>query len=88
MTTLVADVCGKIDEQARRAGQVIDNLRKFIKKQDDRAPSRSTSTAWSSDVLSLIEADAHSEGIRVFVEYGRRPCASSAPMRCSYSRCC
>ena len=33
-------VCGKIDEQARRAGQVIDNLRKFIKKQESTPAAR------------------------------------------------
>src|SRR5262245_66086541 len=30
----LTEICGKIDEQARRAGQVIGNLRKFIRKQD------------------------------------------------------
>ena len=29
---MVADICAKIDEQARRAGQVIQNLRDFIRR--------------------------------------------------------
>ena len=82
---LVAEVCGKIDDQARRAGQVIDNLRKFIKKQEiDTQPLDVNSVV--GDVLSLIEADAHSEGIPVFVQ-AAKACRVSAPTPCSYSRC-
>ena len=64
---LVAEVCGKIDDQARRAGQVIDNLRKFIKKQEIDTQALDVNSV-VGDVLSLIEADAHSEGIPVFVQ--------------------
>ena len=64
---MVADICGKIDEQARRAGQVIDNLRRFIKKQEiDTQPLDVNLVV--GDVVSLIEADAHSEGIPVVVQ--------------------
>ncbi len=64
---MVADICGKIDEQARRAGQVIDNLRRFIKKQEiDTQPLDVNLVI--GDVMSLIEADAHSEGIPVVVQ--------------------
>ena len=63
---MVAEVCGKIDDQARRAGQVIDNLRKFINKQEIETQSLDVNNV-VGDVLSLIEADAHSEGIQVTV---------------------
>jgi two-component system sensor kinase FixL len=63
---MLAEICGKIDDQARRAGQVIDNLRKFIRKQDIETQSLDVNRV-VADVLSLIEADAHSEGIPVQV---------------------
>ncbi|HUQ50823.1 MAG TPA: PAS domain S-box protein, partial [Gammaproteobacteria bacterium] len=63
---MVMDACGKIDEQARRAGQVIDNLRRLIKKQEIETESLDVNRV-VGDVLSLIEADAHSEGIPVHV---------------------
>lgn len=62
--SILADVCGKIDDQARRAGQVIANLRKFIRQQEIETQSLDVN-AVVRDVLSLIEADAHSEGIPV-----------------------
>jgi len=65
----LADICGKIDEQARRAGQVIDNLRKFIRKQEIETQSLDVNRI-VEDVLSLIEADARSEGIPVHVHAG------------------
>ena len=65
-TATVAEICGKIDDQARRAGQVIDNLRRFIKKQEIETQTLDVNRV-VRDVLSLIEADAHSEGIPVRV---------------------
>ena len=63
---LLADICSKIDDQARRAGQVIDNLRKFIRKQDIETGLLDVNRV-IDDALNLIEADAHSEGIPVHV---------------------
>ena len=62
----LADICAKIDDQARRAGQVIDNLRKFIRKQEIDTQSLDVNRV-VDDVMSLIEVDAHSEGIPVHV---------------------
>jgi two-component system sensor kinase FixL len=62
----VAEICGKIDDQARRAGQVIDNLRRFIKKQEIETQLLDVNRV-VDDVLSLIEADARSEGIPIVV---------------------
>jgi two-component system sensor kinase FixL len=67
MTTLI-DVCRKIDEQALRAGRVIENLRKFIKKQDIRAEAVDVN-AVVRDIMNLVNADAHAEGIRVTTRY-------------------
>jgi two-component system sensor kinase FixL len=64
---MLADICAKIDDQARRAGQVIDNLRKFIRKQDIETQLLDVNRV-VGDVLSLIEADAHSESIPVLVQ--------------------
>jgi two-component system sensor kinase FixL len=63
---MLRDVCGKIDDQARRAGQVIENLRKFIRKQEIDTQSLDVNKV-VLDVLNLIEADAHAEGIPVRV---------------------
>jgi len=63
---MLTDICTKIDDQARRAGQVIDNLRKFIRKQDVETQSLDVNSI-VDDVLSLVEVDAHSEGIPVRV---------------------
>jgi two-component system, LuxR family, sensor kinase FixL len=68
MTTLI-DVCGKIDEQALRAGRVIENLRKFIKKQDVRTETLDVN-AVVKDIMNLVDADAHAEGIHVTTKYG------------------
>jgi two-component system sensor kinase FixL len=65
----VAEICGKIDDQARRAGQVIANIRKFIRKQDIDTQSLDVNRV-VDDVLTLIEADARSAGIAVHVEAG------------------
>ena len=63
---MLADIFAKIDDQARRAGQVIDNLRRFIRKQEIETQSLDVNRV-VDDVMSLIEADAHSEGIPVHV---------------------
>jgi two-component system sensor kinase FixL len=63
---MLADICNKIDDQARRAGQVIENLRKFIRKQDIDTQSLDVNRV-VDDVLNLIEVDAHSEGSPVRV---------------------
>jgi two-component system sensor kinase FixL len=64
---VLRDVCTKIDDQARRAGQVIENLRKFIRKQEIRTQSLDVNKM-VHDVLNLIEADAHAEGIPIRVD--------------------
>ncbi len=60
----LGEICNKIDDQARRAGQVIENLRKFIRKQEIETQSLDVNRV-IREVLNLIEADAHSEGIPV-----------------------
>lgn len=61
MTKLI-EVCHKIDEQARRAGAVIDNLRKFIRQRKlETQPQDVNRTI--VDVVNLMQADAHAEGI-------------------------
>jgi two-component system sensor kinase FixL len=71
--SLLDEVCGKIDEQARRAGQVIANLRKFIRKQEIATQPLDLNKVIAG-VLNLIEADAHAEGIPV-----RLDCADELP---------
>jgi two-component system sensor kinase FixL len=61
------EICGKIDDQARRAGQVIANLRKFIRKQEIETQSLDVNRV-VLDVMAFIEADARSEGIPVHVQ--------------------
>lgn len=62
------EICAKIDDQARRAGQVIENLRKFIRKQDIRTQPLDVN-AVIRDVWNLIEADANAEGIKLVARY-------------------
>jgi two-component system, LuxR family, sensor kinase FixL len=62
------DVCRKIDEQALRAGRVIEHLRKFIRKQEIRTESVDVNGV-VADVVDLIEADARAEGIGVTIHY-------------------
>jgi two-component system sensor kinase FixL len=64
----LAGACEKIDEQAQRAGQVIKNLRNFIRKQDIDTQLLEVDSV-VTDVMNLIEADAHAEGIAVVVEH-------------------
>ncbi len=66
---MLTDICAKIDDQAWRAGQVIGNLRKFIRKQEIETQALDVNRV-VADVMSLIEADAHSEGIPVHVRAG------------------
>jgi two-component system sensor kinase FixL len=66
MQTL-SDICKKIDEQALRAGRVLENLRKFIRKQEIRTEQVDVNRG-ITDVLNLIEADARAEGLRVTVQ--------------------
>jgi two-component system sensor kinase FixL len=66
---MLAEVFAKIDDQARRAGQVIDNLRKFIRKQEIET-ERLDVNGVVEDVMTLIEADAHSESIPVHFRPG------------------
>jgi two-component system sensor kinase FixL len=67
--TVLLDVCRKIDEQARRAGDVLANLRKFIRKQDIEAQELDIDAA-IADVANLIEADATAEGIPLEIRHG------------------
>jgi C4-dicarboxylate-specific signal transduction histidine kinase len=62
------DICTKIDDQARRAGQVIENLRKFIRKQEIDTQALDVN-AVIRDVWNLIEADANAEGITLVSRY-------------------
>lgn len=63
-TAVLMEICEKMDEQARRAGQVIENLRRFIRKQEIETRPLDIN-AIVAEVLNLIEADARSEGIGV-----------------------
>ncbi len=65
----VLEICEKIDEQARRAGQVIENFRKFIRNQEIHVEPVDVNQAIDA-VWNLIEADARAEGIDVSVRYG------------------
>ena len=66
---MLAEICGKIDDQARRAGQVIANLRKFIRKQEIETQLLDVNQV-VADVMTLIDADARSEGIPLQVRSG------------------
>jgi two-component system sensor kinase FixL len=66
---MLTDICGKIDDQARRAGEVIANLRKFIRKQEIETQPLDVNRVLDG-VANLIDVDAHSEGIPVRVEVG------------------
>ena len=61
------EICSKIDDQARRAGQVIENLRRFIRKQEIRTQSLDVNGI-VGDVMNLIEADANADGVPVHVD--------------------
>jgi two-component system, LuxR family, sensor kinase FixL len=68
--TLLLDTCRKIDEQARRAGDVLANLRRFIRKQEVETQVLDINGV-VADVANLIEADATAEGIPLEVRYGQ-----------------
>jgi two-component system sensor kinase FixL len=63
---MLKEICAKIDDQARRAGQVIANIRKFIRKQEIETQALDVARV-IADVMALIEVDARSEGIPVRV---------------------
>jgi two-component system sensor kinase FixL len=75
---VLIDVCRKIDEQALRAGRVIENLRRFIRKQDVRTEAVDVNAA-VKDVMNLVDADARADGIRVTTTYAE----GLAPVRCN-----
>jgi C4-dicarboxylate-specific signal transduction histidine kinase len=68
MSTLL-DICRKIDAQALRAGQVVENLRRFIRKQEIRTQVLDVNRV-IADVANLVDADATAEGIPLALEYG------------------
>ncbi len=57
-------MCEKIDAQAQRAGQVIENVRNFIRRQEHRAEPIDVAEA-IADVRDLMEADAHAAGVPI-----------------------
>ncbi len=60
----LADSCGKISEQALRAGQIVQNLRSFVRR-DSPHKERLDVNQVVTDVFDLIQADARTEGIVV-----------------------
>jgi two-component system, LuxR family, sensor kinase FixL len=61
------EACREIHDQAHRAGKVIDNLRRFIRKQEvEREPV--DINAVIADVLTLVRADVHRAGFAVEVD--------------------
>jgi two-component system sensor kinase FixL len=67
-TAAASDVCKKIEEQALRAGQVIRNIRQFIRQQEVISETLDVNQA-IGDVWELIEADTRAEGISAIVRY-------------------
>ena len=68
----LGELCQKIADQARRAGQVIDNLRNFIRKQEVNKDQLDLNTV-VADIVNLVNADARAEGILVDVDYDSDP---------------
>jgi two-component system sensor histidine kinase DctS len=62
------EICAKIDTQARRAGQVMDNVRKFIRRQEDRSEPLDVNDV-VEDVRDLMEADAHAAGVPIALRH-------------------
>jgi two-component system sensor kinase FixL len=58
------DIFEKIEQQARRAGQVVQNLRGFVTKREVRKDVLNLSGV-VAEVKTLIDADARAEGIVV-----------------------
>ena len=65
----LSGIAEKIDAQARRAGQVIENVRKFIRRQESVTETLDVNRVLA-DARDLMEADAHAAGIRLDVRYG------------------
>jgi two-component system, LuxR family, sensor kinase FixL len=65
----LARACDRVAEQARRASEVITNLRSFLRKHDTQTKPVNINSL-ISDVMNLIEADAHAEGIAVMTKLG------------------
>jgi two-component system sensor kinase FixL len=61
-------VCKKIEEQAHRAGQVIRNIRQFIRQQEVISETLDVNRA-IADVWELIEADTRAQGMTAVVRY-------------------
>ncbi len=64
----LADVCQKIDEQALRAGQVMENLRRFLRKPEVETRRLDINTV-VEDVRLLSEADSRARAIPIRFEY-------------------
>jgi two-component system sensor kinase FixL len=62
------DVCSKIEEQAHRAGMVIQNIRKFVRQQEVISVSLDVNRV-IRDVWDLIEADTRAQGIKAVARY-------------------
>ena len=63
----LAEVCERINEQAQRAGQIIENLRGFVSKREVVKDFVDLNEALNG-VLDLIVADAKSNGITISTE--------------------
>jgi C4-dicarboxylate-specific signal transduction histidine kinase len=62
------EVCRKIEEQALRAGQVVQNIRKFVRQQELTTETLDVNRV-IADVWGLIEADTRAQGIKASVRY-------------------
>jgi two-component system sensor kinase FixL len=62
------EVCRKIEEQALRAGQVVQNIRKFVRQQELITETLDVNRV-IADVWGLIEADTRAQGIKASVRY-------------------
>jgi two-component system sensor kinase FixL len=60
----LAEICTKIEDQALRAGGVLENLRKFVRRQEIRKEVLDVNRL-VGDVLGVIEAEALVAGIAV-----------------------
>jgi two-component system, LuxR family, sensor kinase FixL len=65
----LARTCDRVADQARRASEVIANLRSFLRKHEVHTEPVDVNSL-INDVMKLIEADAHAEGIVVSVQLG------------------
>lgn len=62
-------ICEKIDEQAYRAGEVMKNLRRFLRRREPDT-ERLDVNAVVAGIMDVIDADARSEGIEVVTDLG------------------